>query len=648
MPGCHFPQAFWRFCDQDLRGRGLNWSVSGLSTPCEKKPARVGSRCGRAGLVLLIGLLGCLAQVALCAGSESTALEGPVEVPVRAAGFVPGACMSVGPADARVTVRLVPAPDPYPFNQACVKQRTDVARIGPRPDVPYFHVRWALPIPPENDTNLTGWVAGVSSEVWAHNHSPGFEVLPNGDVLAVYFSARMASGAAESAPDTRFAQARLRFGAEEWEMPELFLDFEGFNDQSGLLWRDGDRVWFFGGGRGMSPWLPFKMAVSTNCGATWTLELPLLTEPAHDFTAQPIANAFRSAADVIYFAMDAAGQESFLWSSADGGRTWRDQGGRVAGRHVTVVPLDERGHLLAFGGKNVSLNGWSPRSESSDWGKTWSRPEPSPFPALSSNQRLCMIRLANGHLCLVTDGVTRRTGESPPGWSHGPGPVVAISTNDGRSWHVKPLPVALPHERDRRAGTLGYATVRQAPNGVIHVLATMTHPCLHYEFNEAWVFSDAGDSVPVCEGGRIESYREDYPDGSPRVTWSARICASGRYVLHGPEVGYYPDGRRAHEVTWVNGRKSGRERYWAPDGRLIWEWEHHPDQDRSVWTLYGPDGRKRVQSTWHTRPLARDLTRRFYGRQAEGPVYVWDEEGRLVYEGRFVQGRLMTPPPSRR
>jgi len=567
------------------------------------------------------------------------------KVTARARGFVLVEPREVGSPEKRVILHLEPGPGPLPFNQSFIKQRTDVARLGPRPDVPYFHVRWALPIPPDNDTNLVGHLVGLDPEVWAHNHSPGFEVLPNGDVLAVYFSARMASGAAESAPDTRFVQARLRYGAEEWDMPELFLDFEGFNDQSALLWRDGDRVWFFGGGRGMSPWVPFKFAVSTNHGATWTLVLPWLAEPAQDFTAQPIANAFRSAEDVLYMAMDAAGDESFLWASADGGRTWRDMGGRVSGRHAAVVPLSPQGPLLAIGGKNVSLDGWAPLSESHDWGRSWTAPRKSPFPALATNQRLSLIRLANGHLCLVTDGTNRRTGQPPPGWPYGPGPVVAISTNEGRTWHFKPLPVALPHERDRRTGTLGYATVRQAPNGVIHVLTTMTHPCLHYEFNEAWVFSELGDGLPESEGGRIEHYRETYPDGRVRMEWSARITPLGRYLLHGRQVSYHPNGQPAHEVTYVNGRKSGPETWWDEEGRVRWQWVHEPERNRSIWTHYWPGGTKRLESTWETRPLARDLTRRFWGRQADGPVRHWDRQGRLIYEGRFVQGRLLGPKP---
>jgi hypothetical protein len=499
-------------------------------------------------------------------------------------------------------------------------------------------VRFALPIPPDDDTNLTGPLVGLDPAVLAHNHSPGFEILPNGDALAVYFSARNSRGASESDGSTCFVQARLRYGAEQWDPPELFFDFKGLNEQSGLLWTDGRTIRFFGGGRGVSPWIPFKMATSTNHGATWTLTVPLLDQPATDFTAQPIVNAFRGPGGAIFFAMDAAEDGSFLWRSDDGGVHWRDTGGRTGARHSTIIPLGENGPLLSLGGKNNSVNGWTPMSRSTDWGASWSSNEASAFPALGGNQRPCLIRLANGHLCYVTDSYHRKSGKSPEGWAYGKGCFVAVSTNSGAAWRIKELPVELPHEADRNYGTLGYATVRQAPNGVIHVLTTMTHPCLHYEFNEAWVFSDAGDLEPETAGGRVRKYREDYANGKRRATWSARICAHGRYLLDGLERTYYPNGAKEHEVLYINGRKIGAEMFWSPDGTRLWTWQHDPKHASSTWIRYWDNGRKRVESRWNTLPRARDVDRHFPGLVADGPVYHWDRDGRPAQTYGFTDG----------
>ncbi len=550
----------------------------------------------------------------------------------------------LGATGFRVVLETDPPLKPYaappPFTQAAIKRTTAPARHGPDPNTPYFTVRFALPIPPENDTGLSGPLTGLDPSVMAHQHSPGFEILPNGDALAIYFSARDRGGTNENDSATRFVQARLRYGAEEWDPPELFMDFKPLNDQSALLWREGNTVRFFGGGRGASPWLPFKMAVTTNNGATWAVTLPHLNAPATDFTAQPIVNAFRAPDGAMYFAMDAAKDQSFLWRSRDDGLTWQDMGGRTAGRHSTIVPLDDKGCLLAIGGKSTSINGWSPQCTSRDWGATWSSGAESAFPALASNQRPCLIRLANGHLCIASDSCLRNAEAPPKGWSYGAGCVVAISRDNGQTWRIKRLPVELPHEFDHRHGTLGYATVRQAPNGVIHLLTTMTHPCLHYEFNEAWVLSEAGDLAPESSGGAVREFRENYASGAPRAIWSARICPSGRYLLEGTETSYYENGRKEHEVTYRSGRKAGAETFWGPDGRKVWSWTHEPERNRSKWVHYWHSGARRVEAEWNTRPAARDLDRRFFGLVADGPAYHWNPDGTAAHAYSFTNGSL--------
>jgi hypothetical protein len=376
------------------------------------------------------------------------------------------------------------------------------------------------------------------------------------------------------------------------------------------------------------------------------MSLPLLDSPAKDFTAQPITSAFRGG-DAIYFAMDAGKDASFLWRSTDNGIHWHDMGGRTGARHSTIVPQDNKGHLLSIGGKNTDIDGWSPMNTSSDWGATWSASKKSPFPALAGNQRPCLIRLANGHLCFISDSYQRKKDASPEAWKFGEGCIVAISNDNGENWQVKRLPVELPHESDHKFGTLGYATVRQAPNGVIHVLATMTHPCLDYEFNEAWVLSKQGDIAAESGGGTIRKYREAYPNGSVRATWSARICPNGRYLLDGPETTYYENGNKEHEVTYKNGRKIGSETFWTMDGTKVWSWTHQPESNTSTWVHYWNNGRKRIESNWNTQPPARDNKRSFYGLVANGPAYHWHQDGGPASAYNFTNGTFAgtLPPP---
>jgi len=567
---------------------------------------------------------------------------------VRAAGFTLATNHAVSDGATNIVLSLASEQVPLPFCQSAVKQSTAPALLGPDPKIPYFTVRFAMPIPPENATSNVAALAGLDPMVFTHNHSPGFEILPNGDALAIFFSTP--PGESESAKTTTFVQARLRYGAEEWDLPELFYKTENYNDQSGLLWNDHGTIRFFGGGRGFSDWMPFRMAVSTDNGATWTLSLPLLDQPAQDYTAQPITSAFRGGTSVspvrtgetpvpLYFAMDGANATSFLWRSTDDGIHWHDMGGHTGGRHSAIVPLDRNGDLLALGGKNSSVNGWSPESRSTNWGASWSQSIASPFPPLGSGQRPSLIRLADGNLFFASDAFLNKAGRAPPeGWKFGNGCFIAISTNNGASWRIKPLPVQLPNHARGTNGTLGYVTARQAPNQVIHLLTTQTQPCLHYELNEAWIFSDAGDIPAETSGGKIKKFSEHYPDGKLRSRWSARICPNGRYLLNGKEIDFYANGVKQHEVTYASGRKTGEEIFWGPDGKKLWTWQNSLKNHIGVWTQYWPNGQKRIQSFWETRPSVRNLNRAFFGFVADGPARQWDENGKLLHEYMFNYG----------
>jgi len=569
-------------------------------------------------------------------------------VPVRAAGFTLGAQKSAADGANWLELALDSAsPAMPPFTQCAVKQDKAPALLGPNPGVPYFTVRFAMPIPPENLTNNFAALTGMDPQVFTHNHSPGFEILPNGDALAVYFSTP--PGKAESDPETSFVQARLRYGSEEWDLPELFFKTENYNDQSGLLWNDGGKIRFFGGGRALSDSVPFKMATSADNGATWTLSLPQLAQAAEHFTAQPITSAFRGADNSIYFAMDGDKATSFLWHSTDDGIHWQQMSGRTGGRHSVVVPLDDKGDLLSIGGKNASVQGWSPENTSTNWGASWGASSASPFPPLGSGQRPSLIKLADGNLFFVSDAYLHKANRPPPeGWKSGNGCFVALSTDKGVTWRIKQLPVQLPNHERGVNGTLGYVTARQAPNGVIHVLTTETEPCLHYELNEAWIFSNAGDIAAETSGGTVKDFSEKYLNGQIRSQWSARICPNGRYLLDGKGTDFYENGAKQHEVTYASGRKTGLETFWSQGGQVLWTWQHDLKLNKAIWTQHWPDGHHKLQSTWNTKPEGRDSKRSFFGLVADGSVFQWDENGELAAEYRFTNGIFAGQVPAKK
>jgi len=530
--------------------------------------------------------------------------------------------------------------DAPPFNVAAVKQNTDPAAIGPNGSTPYFHVRLALSIPPDTNKDLNGALVGLDGTVWSHNHSPGFTVLANGDVVACWFSGRDRSGGGENSQDTRFIWARLRYGSDIWEVPQLFYDTR-MNEQSAALLAEPDgTLWSINGGRGNDS-VRFKLAKSTDNGATWTSWFPESANLHGSITPQPIPMPFRDNDGNLYFAMDGEDSESFLWKSTDNGLTWNDQGGRTNSRHSTMVPIKDRNNRSAsdpfVGVLTVCGKEGNRMQFSSNWGGSWGNwSYQHGWYETQSNQRPAACRLPNGNIAFAQDSANARRGED------GPNPFVAISRDEGHSWHVKRLPVARRHHLHMfsgAAGTLGYASVAGGANGIIHVLGTLSSPGLHYEFNEAWMFSGDGDMQPERTGGTVEHYTEEYPDGSLRAAWSARITPNGRYLLDGEETTYYPDGSVEYQAIYESGLRVTAT-YYAPNGQKVWTWDYNNSNNTAVWTRFWSNGQKMLESNWQTFASIGTTSgdRRFRGLLAHGDAVRYNRSGAETGRDNFNLG----------
>lgn len=536
--------------------------------------------------------------------------------------------------------RVVAAPDPAgrarvvagPYPTQGVRQAGPEPGIGPDMARPWFRKRYLLPTPPENTDpakmqafRALGWPRGFLR----HMHSPGLEVCSNGDVLFISFTA-----VSETDPDVALLSTRLRFGADEWDPPDLFLDFPDVDDHAPMLWNDRGRLWFFWGANKLDSGFPFQWMTSDDNGATWSdVHFPLFKTPVGGHSAQPITMAFRDAAGRIYVASDAIGPESVLWQSDDDGATWIDPAGRSGGRHTAFVLLRD-GRILGMGGKSSNIDGFMPRSISSDGGRTYTVSK-TIFPHLGSNQRPSLIRLASGRLFMAGD-LQSNTGVQPKGYTER-GCYAALSDDEGETWTMRTIPGTQMHERPENAKalggpTLGYSVARQAPNGVIHLISTMTEPCLHFEMNEAWILH--GADLPKADAAlransaksirHVQEHVECDEAGRVRQRYSGGIGDDGRFLLHGAVAWFYPDGKLQREATYELGRLTGSEKYYSPEGRLVWERDHQSDGD-TTWTNYWPDGGVRTRSTW------RDM-------HAEGEAVLRDPSGKQVYSVRFEHG----------
>jgi formylglycine-generating enzyme required for sulfatase activity len=528
----------------------------------------------------------------------------------------------------RIGFRVVQAdevatpPTPYlaPYVRQGVKQSTnDAAAKGPDPSKPYFHRRRMLPIPPEDERdqaliNRTG----LHPSFRFHNHSPGFEILPNGDALLVIYTSYT-----EYEPEVSLMSCRLRAGAEEWDMPSPFMDTPGANDHAPLLKVDGSTLRLFWGNPYAEGHFPFQFIVSTDNGGSWSaVHYPHITGPLGPLLErpQPINTVVRDNKGTMYVAVDAAGDSkakpafsaefagahAMLWATDDNGLTWRDTLGRTFGRHTTFTLGKDGSTLIGYGGKNAGIDNFMAKSVSTDGGKTYTYSK-TPFSQLNSGQRPSLLRLADGHLFMTGDYQPSKSTTKPASIKEN-GSYVAISSDEGEHWHIKTLPGA--YSEHRKNSSVGYSVARQGPDGTIHLITSLNHPALHFEMNEAWIMSDQTfaendprmDAPTATSVANVQSHVENYPDGTPHITWSSGPANDGRIVLDGTETWYYPSGAKQHETTYRVGQKTGHETYWLPDGTRQWEWNHQAD-GTSLWITYWSDGAKRSESTWKNHEL---------------------------------------------
>jgi formylglycine-generating enzyme required for sulfatase activity len=536
------------------------------------------------------------------------------------------------PGHHMIGFRVVQAAPPTRFRQTHgpyanqgVRQDCSRVRVGPDPTKPYFRRRYMMPTPPENSDRKAIDAAGLHPSFREHNHSPALEVLPNGDVLLVIYTSYN-----EYEPGVSLIASRLRFGAEEWDMPSPWVDFALVNDHAPLLWLDKGILRLFWGNPRLAAAFPFQWVESTDNAATLgPVHFPKFTSPVGPHSKQPINTAFRGLDGTIYVASDAAGPTSVLWASHDDGKSWQDTGGRSAGRHTTYALLKD-GSLLGMGGKNSNIEGYMPKAVSSDGGKTWVKSK-TPFAAQSANQRPSLLRLASGRLFFAGD-YQDREGKQPGGITDR-GSYVALSDDEGQTWTIKPLLGAQPHEDGKLASsTIGYSAARQASNGVIHLITTMNRPNLHFELNEAWILDRSAtraDPLLTTSSGPltdVRQYDEKYPNGQPRLTWSAGLGSDGRCLLESREVWYYGNGQKQREATYRQGYKVGRETYWSPSGHVEWTWDHQLDGS-AVWTQFWSNGQRKSVSTW----------RNF---MCDGAATCWDSSGKQVSQAQFSKGVL--------
>jgi formylglycine-generating enzyme required for sulfatase activity len=375
---------------------------------------------------------------------------------------------------------------------------------------PFFDTPVAYVLKPDSSTGIP---------FYKHNHCPAITWCPNGDLLTAWFSTN-----AESGREMVILASRLRAGKKSWDTASMFFCVPDRNTTgTSLLYDQKGTLYHINGLEAAGDWqnLAMVMRTSNNNGATWSK--PVLIAPEHAKRHQVIAGSFITKEGWLVQLCDADPSSrggTAMHISKDKGAHWSTpytlpitplfrngaMGGLIAGIHASVVQLND-GRLLALGrNDNIKVDSATekmPVSISNDFGVTWQY-TPSPFPPISSGQRLVLRRLNEGPLLMVSfthcpgkstvEGMdfTKPNGEVFKGY----GMYAALSFDEGKTWPVKKLLTDGAIRQlnggawtgvftmdSTHAEPKGYLAATQTPDNVIHLVSSN----LYYRFNLAWL-----------------------------------------------------------------------------------------------------------------------------------------------------------------
>ena len=268
-------------------------------------------------------------------------------------------------------------------------------------------------------------------------HAPALLELPNGDMLCCWFA-----GTYEGSADIRIICSRLERDGDRWSKP---VDISGDPTRSeqnpSLFYGPDGAVWAIytaqldrqAGKDNMQFTSQIRCQKSTDGGRTWGPYETLFAREG-SFCRQPIqvlANGRWIFGNWLCTdSVDGlSGDPTAFQISDDQGKTWRqvdmpNSRGRV---HANVVEMDG-GHLLAFMRSREA--DFIYRSESFDWGDTWSEPKPTPLP--NNNSSISALRLQSGRVAIAYNPTC--TPDPKPGKAAWPGlrcPVAVALSEDG-------------------------------------------------------------------------------------------------------------------------------------------------------------------------------------------------------------------------
>lgn len=350
--------------------------------------------------------------------------------------------------------------------------------------------------------------ARIPNGGYRSGHGPALLELPNGDLLCVWFA-----GSFEGNADVHIVCSRLEKDSEAWTEPvDVSGDPERSEQNPSLFYGPDGAAWCMytaqldrqAGKDNMQFTAVVRCQKSTDSGRTWGPYETVFPEEG-TFCRQPIQ--ILSNGRWIFsnwLCTDSAeglsGDPTAFRISDDQGKTWRtvmmpESHGHV---HANVVEL-EPGHLVAFMRNREAYR--IHRSESFDYGETWSEPKPTPLP--NNNSSISAIKLQSGRVAIAYNPTC--TPDPQPGKAAWPGlrcPVAVALSEDGG------LTFPIIRWMERGEGYIGdenktnnkqyeYPYLMQTKDGMIHLAyAAWTRDAMKYvRFTEEDVLGEKRERV---------------------------------------------------------------------------------------------------------------------------------------------------------
>jgi predicted neuraminidase len=378
-------------------------------------------------------------------------------------------------------------------------------------DLTWLRISGRLYRPPDDPTRVEAFIPPAGRE----NHAANLALLPDGDLLCVWFA-----GSREGQADVRIACSRLPAGGACWSEPQWVSEDMNRSEQNPILFPTPDGpLWLLytaqatrqgtrdewerrreagevTGSYCMQWTAEVRRRVSTDGGRTWGPVETLFDRPGSFCRQPPLVLSNSEWLLPIYYSLETRegshGQDySVMLLSADRGATWSehpvpDSRGRVQASVVETAP----GELVAFFRSRAADRIYLSRSE--DHGRTWTPPAPTELP--NNNSSIQALRLHNGHLALAFNRFSANDDPTVALWPRRRYPVtLALSEDDGRTWpymrHVDTSDDYAGPANAHLNRRCSYPSIVEGPSGTLHVVYSYRgRQCIKYvHVSEAWV-----------------------------------------------------------------------------------------------------------------------------------------------------------------